>query len=100
MAAKSRLTREQHDELGRTLAGIQNELAHRITQIANAYPRTGRGSEPYRKLTAAQDALSGARNALENALFEEHPDTAATTVYYPHPEDRSIIVPPDGREQP
>lgn len=98
--AKPRLTREEHDDMGRTLAGIQDELAHRVTQIANAYPRTGPGSEPYRKLTAARDALNAARNALDNALFAEHPDTAETTVYYPHPEDRSIIVPPDGGEQP
>lgn len=97
---KPRLTREQHDDMGRTLAGIHNELAHRITQIANAYPRTGAGSEPYRKLTAALSALDAARSALDSAVFAEHPATAETTVYYPHPEDRSVIVPPDGGERP
>lgn len=95
---KPRLTREEHDDLGRTLAGIHNELVRRVTQLANAYPKTGASSEPYRKLAAAVKELDAARNALDSALFAEHPDTAETTVYYPHPEDRSVIVPPDRGE--
>ena len=91
---KPRLTHEEHDDLGRTLAGIQDELAHRITQLANAYPRTGAESKPYQKLRAALAELNSARSALDGALFKEHPNTAETTVYYPHPEDRSVIVPP------
>lgn len=98
--AKPRLTREEHDDMGRTLAGIQDELARRVGQLANAYPRTGTGSEPHRKLKAALAALNAARSALDSALFAEHPDTAESTVYYPHPEDRSVIVPPDGGEAP
>lgn len=93
---KPRLTREEHDDLGRTLAGIQDELTHRITQLANAYPRSGTESQPYRKLKAALAELNAARSALDSALFQEHPSTAETTVYYPHPEDRSAIVPPGG----
>ncbi|MFE9601976.1 hypothetical protein [Streptomyces hokutonensis] len=41
---------------------------------------------------------AGHDDSLDSALFVEHPDTAEPTVYYPHPEDRSVIVPPDRRE--
>lgn len=86
--SKKRPTRDQHTDIGRTLAAIRDELTHRSVQLGNAYPRTGPEALPARKLTTAVKAIDDARWALENALFREHPDTAETSVYYPHPEDR------------
>lgn len=91
---KPRLTIEEHADLGRTLAGIHDELTRRIVQLATAYPMTGPEAEPCRKLKAAQSALNGARTRLDSAVFREHPDTAETSVYYPLPEDRSVVRPP------
>lgn len=90
--AKPRLARDQHTDIGRTLAAIRDELTHRAAQLGNAYPRTGPEAHPARKLAAAARALDGARHALDSALFREHPNTAETTVYYPHPEDRATVV--------
>ncbi|KOX32832.1 hypothetical protein ADL07_11765 [Streptomyces sp. NRRL F-4707] len=90
---KPRLTLEEHEELGRTLAAIHNELVHRVTQLANAYPRSGVEGEPYRKLRAAEKALNQARAELDHALFRDHPQAGETTMYYPHPEDRSVNLP-------
>jgi hypothetical protein len=91
MATKPRLTHEQHTELGRALAGLRDELVHRYVQLANAYPLQGREALPGRKLEAAFRALDAARSELEAAMFREHPDTAQTTVYYPHAEDRTAV---------
>lgn len=89
---KPRLTPEQHTDLGRTLAGIRDELRHRSTQLANAYPRTGRESVVGKKLEDAVDALEEARCALDNAFAQEHPGSFEATAYYPDPEDRSRVV--------
>ncbi|MGW3984300.1 hypothetical protein [Streptomyces mirabilis] len=96
---KPRLTRDEHDDLGRTLAGIRDELNRRTLQLANAYPRTGPEATPYKRLANIVDELDAVRAALDHALFREHPDTGETTVYYPYPEDRSIVRPPDHIEQ-
>ncbi|WP_406274883.1 hypothetical protein OH779_40385 [Actinacidiphila glaucinigra] len=40
-------------------------------------------------------ALDEARSALEFLLSREHSDAAETTVYYPYPEDRSVVIAPD-----
>ncbi|MER7793565.1 hypothetical protein [Streptomyces sp. NPDC097640] len=95
--AKPRLTHEQHNDIGRTLAGIADELTRRIGELGSAYPKSGPASEPTRKLTAARDAVNAARMALDKALFAEHPDTAESTVYYPLAENRSRVVAPTGR---
>lgn len=86
---KSRLSQEQHTELGRALAAIHDELIHRTVQLDNAYPVAGPEAVPARKLDAAIRAVNQARNALENALFNEHPNTATTRTYYPPPQDRA-----------
>lgn len=91
MATKTRLTPDDHTDMGRTLAAIRDELIHRRVRLENAYPRTGTSGLPARKLAAAARALDEARSVLDSALFREHPDTAETTVYYPHPEDRPPI---------
>lgn len=92
MATKSRPTLDQHAELGRTLAGLRDELQHRVTQLRNAYPQTGPEALPARKLTEACKAIDEARDLLENALYREHPQEAATHVYYPQLQHRAIVT--------
>jgi hypothetical protein len=91
LVTKPRLTQTEHIELGRALAGVHDELVHRKVQLRNAYPQTGPEAEPAREIEKALGALRKARSALENLAFREHPDTAATTDYYPHPEDRAVV---------
>ncbi len=85
---KPKLTLEEHAEMGRALASMRDELISRHVQLANAYPRSGQPAVPAKKLDVAIRALDAARAELENALYQEHPETAQTTVYYPHREDR------------
>jgi hypothetical protein len=85
---KPKLTFDEHVEMGLALASMRDELLHRHVQLANAYPRSGPPAVPAKKLNAAVNAIDEARSALENALFQEHPGPAETTVYYPQDEDR------------
>lgn len=80
---KTRLTAEEHIELGKTLADIRNDLQRRSVRVGNAYATTGEKGIPYRKLSAAVKALDEARNKLERAYFDEYPDTAEVWHYYP-----------------
>ncbi|WP_354402658.1 hypothetical protein [Streptomyces sp. PvR018] len=91
MTKKSKPTLDEHQDLGRRLASIRDELSRIQVQLSGAYPQTGSASLPARKLIKAREAIDEARSALDNAVFAEHPEGAETTVYYPHPEDR---VPP------
>ncbi|MER6738232.1 hypothetical protein [Streptomyces puniciscabiei] len=79
---KPRLTKEEHVEIGRQLAIMQSQLAHLHTKLANAYPLQGKEATPMRKVGAVEKALEAARYALENALFDDHPE-ADTSVYFP-----------------
>ncbi|MFE7837447.1 hypothetical protein ACFU53_15835 [Streptomyces sp. NPDC057474] len=90
MTKKPRFTHDEHADMGRTLAAIRDELTRRSVQLKGAYPRSGPDATPAQKLADAARAIDQARSALEGALFREHPDTAETTVYYPHPEDRKV----------
>jgi hypothetical protein len=92
MTRKPRLSPQHHADMGHALAAVRDELAHRSTQLKNAYPQTGAEALPARKLRTASRAIDDARGALEDALFREHPDKAETTVYYPYPEDRETVV--------
>ncbi|MET9881262.1 hypothetical protein ABZZ36_42825 [Actinacidiphila glaucinigra] len=40
-------------------------------------------------------ALDEARSALEFLLSREHPEATESTVYYPYPEDRCVVIEPD-----
>ena len=88
---KPRLAPDEHEELGRVLAGISDELQHRSIQLANAYPRSGPEAVPGKALEAAVRAIDDARHALEDALYQEHPLSAETSVYFPPSEDRARI---------
>ena len=90
---KSRLTPEDHADLGATLAAIRNELLHRAVQVTNAYPKT----EPQvRHLNNAVDALDSARSALDNALARDYPNAFDPETYYPQ-DDRGRLVVRRGR---
>lgn len=95
MPRKPRLTLDEHAEMGRVLAGIRDELAHRAVQLDRAYPSSGPEGVPHKKVGAALRALDEARSALEILLSREHPEVAEATVYYPYPEDRSVVIAPD-----
>lgn len=86
---KPRLTADEHTHLGHRLAAMRDELTTLYVQLANAYPQTGLEAASARKLEKARQAIDDARGDLENALYREHPEQAATSVYYPHPEDRA-----------
>lgn len=92
--SKPRLNLNEHEDLGRTLAVIHNELTRRYVQVANAYPLSGLESIPAKKINAALKALSEARCALDGAVFREHRDAAHPAIYYPATADRRTI----GRE--
>ncbi|WP_405763839.1 hypothetical protein OG539_43510 [Actinacidiphila glaucinigra] len=95
MPKKPRLTLDEHTEMGRVLAGIRDELAHRAVQLDKAYPSSGPEGVPHKKVGAALRALDEARSALEILLSRERPDAAEGTVYYPYPEDRSVVITAD-----
>ncbi|WP_354643899.1 hypothetical protein [Kitasatospora camelliae] len=97
---KPRLTQDEHIELGAKLAGMREELVHCQTQLARAYPRSGPEARAHQLIKSAVDDLDKARSDMENQCFAEHPDTAATTDYYPHSEDRAAVVVPEARRAP
>ncbi|MEV7427004.1 hypothetical protein [Streptomyces sp. NPDC091212] len=96
---KPRLTLEEHEDLGRTLADIRDEVQHRVIQLANAYPRTGMEGAAYRRLSKALTEIEAARTELDHAMFREHPSDGETTIYYPHQEDRGTVIRPVGRRR-
>lgn len=91
MAKKTPLTRDEHVDMGRTLAGIHSELTRRLVQLEWAYSRTGRDGEAVRKVSAAVRALDEARSALDSVVCREYSDDGATAVYYPPREDRAVV---------
>jgi hypothetical protein len=88
---KPRLTVDEHIEMGLALTSLRDELQRRYVQLANAYPQSGTPAIPAKKLEQAVDAIDAARTALENAMYQEHPQTADTSVYYP--QDRIRVFP-------
>lgn len=78
---KPRLTFEEHDQLGERLAAIRRELQAHSMKLSNAYPRTGRESEPAKMIEEARQLLTVALHRLEDRLYEEHPQLANTDVY-------------------
>jgi hypothetical protein len=78
---KPRLTFEEHDQLGARLAEMRHELHALSIQLMNAYPKTGRESEPAKLLVEAREVLAVALARLEDRLYDEHPRQATTDVY-------------------
>lgn len=94
---KSRLSWEEHVEMGLALASLRDELTHRRVRLGNAYPLSGPESVPAKKLEAAVKAIDQARSELDEALFREHPGEAQPSVYYPPSEDRVAFPSPQER---
>lgn len=90
---KSRLTPEDHADLGATLAAIRDELLQRAVQVANAYPKT---APQIRHLNSAVEALDQARSDLDNALARDYPDEFAPSVYYPQDDRGRLVLRRDG----
>lgn len=81
---KARFTMEQHTELGRLLAALQDTIQTETVKIETAYPTTKPGNSK-RAVRALEDAflsVAAARSAMENELFDENP-SASTQVYFP-----------------
>lgn len=76
---KRGLSLERHIELGRRLDELQTELIHLLVEVNRAYPL---GSPQVRRLNQTCDRLSGARSALDDAVFREH-EEACAHIYYP-----------------
>lgn len=78
---KPRLTFEEHDQLGGQLAAIRRELHDLNMQLLRAYPRSGTEAKPAKRIEEARRTLGEALHALENCLYDEHPQQANTDVY-------------------
>lgn len=92
---KRGLPHPEHLRLGQILSGVRAQLLHEQVALANAYPRTGPRAFPAKQLEVAIEALDAARRALENAVFEEHPEVAETYDYFPYEEHRAEVVVPE-----
>lgn len=92
---KRGLPHPEHLRLGQVLSGVRAQLLHEQVALENAYPWTGPRAFPAKQLEVAVEALDAARRALENAVFEEHPEVAATEDYFPYGEHRAEVVVPD-----
>uniref|UniRef100_A0AAU2AEC1 Uncharacterized protein n=1 Tax=Streptomyces sp. NBC_00093 TaxID=2975649 RepID=A0AAU2AEC1_9ACTN len=92
---KRGLPHPDHLRLGQILSGVRNQLLREQVALHNAYPQAGMRALPAKQLGAAIKALDTARNALENAVFEEHPALAETSDYYPYEEHRAEVVVPE-----
>ncbi|GAA2731459.1 hypothetical protein GCM10010439_46920 [Actinocorallia aurantiaca] len=67
--------------MGVALRSLDYELLERSVVLANAYPRSGPPGEPAQLLAEASETIRKARRMLEDALYEEHPRLADTSVY-------------------
>jgi len=87
-ARKTKMTLDEHREMGLYLARANDELVGRSVTISNSKsksdPRAGRVD---RSLKRAIDGLRQARSELENMMFADYPEETrgqdALQVYYP-----------------
>ncbi|GGU62657.1 hypothetical protein [Streptomyces lavendofoliae] len=80
MTKKTRLTYEEHLEMGRELYRLRNELMELGIRIRNAYPKADRA---VKKIQTTQDAIDQTRAVMDSHLAKEHPERFDTKVYYP-----------------
>ncbi|MGW1814107.1 hypothetical protein ACWCQM_11175 [Streptomyces sp. NPDC002125] len=78
---KSRLTFEEHDQLGAHIAQMRHELLRLEIQLGRAYPKTGPEAVPAQRLAEAREVIALALDSLEDRLYDEHPRQATTEVY-------------------
>jgi hypothetical protein len=75
----TKLTIEEHRELGAELKTVRSVLMKRSVQVGNTYGVT---AKTHRRIDKALRALEGAKSELENQLFLDHPKEATHGVYY------------------
>ncbi|MCZ1006535.1 hypothetical protein [Streptomyces lydicus] len=92
---KRGLPHPEHLRLGQVLSGVRTQLLHEQVALLNAYPQTGPRAFPAKQVEVAIEALDAARRALENAVFEEHPEVVKVHDYFPQEEHRAEVVVPD-----
>jgi hypothetical protein len=90
---KPRLTLEEHQDLGLSLACVRDELEKRTAQLADAYPRSGPEAVPGKLLIDALRLLESARCELDHMMFREHWDDGTPAVYYPDDDQRATWRP-------
>jgi hypothetical protein len=88
-----RLTLEEHQDLGLSLACVRDELQKRTIQLANAYPHAGPEAVPEELLKEALKTLESVRYELDKMMFHEYPDDGTPNVYYPEDEQRATWRP-------
>ena len=77
---KSRLTLEEHKELGADLHEIRNKIGEYISKISTVYSKSSKQC----KLTLkAQEAIDKLRWEMEGSLFIEKPKEFSTRIYFP-----------------
>lgn len=82
MAKKPGIPFERHDELAEKLFSIREFLLKTEVELANSFPTTGVQSKPYRFIERARKDVDEARSALENLMFQDHPEKAKLGIYY------------------
>lgn len=90
---KTKMTMDEHREMGAYLAGVKEQLIHRYVKIYNSKPKhDSRCGKVCRALKNATDALDKARSELEEMMLEDYPEEMTTRsawnfVYYPSSQD-------------
>lgn len=92
MSVKKGLTLEEHQEIGRKLSMIHNELCHISVKVGNSYPKTSKVGKLAHKVFSGfgNKDLINFRCELDSELYKEHREQANTQVYY-GPEGRDGI---------
>jgi hypothetical protein len=82
---KKGITLERHKEIGKELFAMRQSLAPLVVEIGNAYPFSGKLSEPHKDVAKALSLLDGLRCNLEDNLFIENSNLGdeGMEIYYP-----------------
>jgi len=91
-ARKTKMTLDDHREMGLRLRVVDDELSGQYTKIRNSKSKSDpRANKVCRSLDKAIWSLRQTRSELENMMFVDYPgmrtDPSATLVYYPHRAD-------------
>jgi len=87
VSKKLGLTFERHQEIGRILYNMHNELTRLTVEVGNAYPATGKRGKQLKELRHTIMTLNLARCWLDSRLFEDCPDEARKEHVYYHPSE-------------
>ena len=86
MAKKSGFTMDQHQEWGRRLFRVHDDLVRLYVDVANHYPvSVGRAGRTLQHLDKMQHALSTVRSELEELMAAQYPGEWKPSIYYGGP---------------